>query len=113
MRRLASFSRIQYYQGWIPERFPEVETLSFSFVHIDVDIHEPTRDSIEFFSPRLSTGGVLDCDDYGSAVCPGATKAIDDFLRDKKEKMIALSDGGGFLIKGRPVAEPYPLAADV
>lgn len=27
-------------------------------------------------------------------------KAIDEFLLDKHEKMIALSSGGGFLIKG-------------
>jgi O-methyltransferase len=31
--------------------------------------------------------------------CPGATKAVDDFLSDKPEKMIVLPCGGGFLIK--------------
>jgi len=108
-QRLARFTKVRYHKGWIPECFPEVETLSFAFVHIDVDIHEPTRDSIAFFYPRLSEGGILVCDDYGFAVCPGATKAIDEYLRDKPEKMLALSDGGGFLIKGRAVAESYPL----
>jgi hypothetical protein len=108
-QRLARFSRVRYHKGWIPERFPEVESLSFSFVHVDVDLYEPTRDSIAFFYPRLSDGGILVCDDYGFAVCPGATKAIDDYLRDKPEKMLALSDGGGFLVKGRAVAENYPL----
>ena len=108
-QRLARFSGVRYYKGWIPERFPDLDALSFSFVHIDVDIYEPTRDSIAFFYPRLSEGGILVCDDYGFAVCPGATKAIDDYLRDKPEKMIALSDGGGFLIKGRSVADSYPV----
>jgi hypothetical protein len=107
--RLSRFRRVRYHKGWIPECFPEVGALSFSFVHIDVDIYEPTRDSIAFFYPRLSDGGILVCDDYGFAVCPGATKAIDDYLRDKPEKMLALSDGGGFFIKARPVADSYPL----
>ena len=108
-QRLARFSRVRYHKGWIPERFADVETLSFSFVHVDVDIYEPTRDSIAFFYPRLSAGGIMVCDDYGFGVCPGATKAIDEYLRDKPEKMLALSDGGGFLIKGRAVAASYPL----
>lgn len=108
-QRLARFSRVRYHKGWIPERFPEVATLTFSFVHVDVDLYEPTRDSIAFFYPRLSEGGILVCDDYGFAICPGATKAIDDYLREKPEKMLALSDGGGFLVKGRPFAENYPL----
>lgn len=108
-QRLARFSRVRYHQGWIPERFAEVSALSFSFVHVDVDLYEPTRDSIAFFYPRLSAGGILVCDDYGFAVCPGATKAIDDYLSDKPEKMLSLSDGGGFFIKGQRVAEPYRL----
>ena len=108
-RRLARFSRVRYHKGWIPDRFPDVETLSFSFVHLDVDLYEPTRDSIAFFYPRLSPGGILVCDDYGFAVCPGATKSIDDYLSDKPEKMLSLSDGGGFFVRGWPVAENYAL----
>jgi O-methyltransferase len=111
-QRLARFSRVHYHKGWIPERFSDVDALSFSFVHVDVDLYEPTRDSIAFFYPRLSAGGILVCDDYGFAVCPGATKAIDDYLSDKPEKMLSLSDGGGFFIKGRSVAETYPLTPE-
>jgi len=49
---------------------------------------------------------VIICDDYGFTSCPGATKAIDQFLKNKKEKMISLSGGGGFLIKGTETSEP-------
>src|SRR5688572_31529904 len=42
----------------------------------DVDVYQPTRDSLEYFYPRLVTGGILVCDDYG---WPGARKAVDDF----------------------------------
>lgn len=88
------------YKGWIPDRFAEVSDMSFSFVHIDVDLYQPTYDSIHFFYPRLNTGAILLCDDYGFSTCPGATKAIDSFLLDKREKMLCLPDGGGFFIKG-------------
>lgn len=92
----------RYYKGWIPSRFAAVADRSFAFVHIDVDLYDPTRDSIAFFYPRLERGAVLICDDYGCSTCPGATKAVDDFLADKPEKMLAFASGGGFMIKGTP-----------
>jgi O-methyltransferase len=98
---LAEFGdSVKFYRGWIPSRFSEVQGESFCFVHIDVDLYEPTRDSIAFFYDRLVLGGVLVCDDYGFGTCPGATRACDEHLADKPEKMIALPDGGGFFIKG-------------
>ena len=87
-------------KGWIPDRFEVVKGLPFAFVHVDVDLFEPTLASLEYFYPLVSRGGVIVVDDYGSLRCPGATRAVDEFLADKPEKMIVLSDGGGFLIKG-------------
>jgi hypothetical protein len=66
------------HRGWIPERFPDVADERFSFVHVDVDLYEPHRDAIEFFWPRLTQGGVMVFDDYGSAYCPGARRAVDE-----------------------------------
>ena len=87
------------YKGWIPERFSEVAHLKFAFIHIDVDLFEPTRDSLSFFYDRLQPGGVLLCDDYGFTTCPGATRAVDEFLSNKPEHMFAFASGGGFFIK--------------
>lgn len=97
---LELLNNISWHPGWIPQRFPDVADKKFAFVHIDVDLYEPTRDSIRFFYPRVNTGGIIVCDDYGFLTCPGATKAIDEFLADKSEKMIYLPCGGGFFIKG-------------
>lgn len=98
-RNLKQFENVQLLQGWIPERFSEVGTYAFSFVHLDVDLYQPTLDSMEFFYPRLSPGGLLVCDDYGFVTCPGAKSAIDEFLSDKPEEFVLLSTGQGFLIK--------------
>jgi hypothetical protein len=97
---LSEFKNVSFHPGWIPHTFSEVAKNDFAFVHIDVDLYEPTRDSIAFFYPRMSDGGIFLCDDYGFSTCPGATKAIDDFLGDKPEKMLALASGGGFFVKG-------------
>jgi len=97
---LIEFSNAKFYKGWIPKRFSEIEHKKFSFVHVDVDLYQPTLDSIIFFYDRLSVGGIFVCDDYGFLTCPGATRAIQEYLSSKPEKMIGLSGGGGFFIKG-------------
>jgi glycosyltransferase involved in cell wall biosynthesis/SAM-dependent methyltransferase len=103
---LSDFKNASFHPGWIPETFEEMAKNWLAFVHIDVDLYEPTRDSIAFFYPRMSTGGIILCDDYGFTSCPGATKAIDDFLRDKPEKIVSLPTGSGFIIK--TAASPQP-----
>lgn len=100
LARLAGFKdQIVIHKGWIPERFPEVSDEVFAFVHLDVDLYQPTLDSMTFFYPRLSPGAVIVCDDYGMDTCPGATRAIDEYMADKPEPVISLDAGGCFLIK--------------
>ncbi len=107
--RLTDFKeRAFYYKGWIPDRFDAVKDRQFSFVHLDVDLYDPTKASFEFFYPRIANGGIIICDDYACNTCPGATEAIDSYLQDKPEKMIPFASGGGYLIKGLKIA---PLAA--
>jgi O-methyltransferase len=108
-KALSEFDNVEFHVGWIPEQFHEVEDRRFSFVHIDVDLADPTRESLTFFYPRMEAGGIIVCDDYGISTCPGATEAVDRFLADKPEKMLMLPDGGGFLIRNAPTAESASL----
>lgn len=96
---LKEFDCFETYKGWIPERFSEVADRSFAFIHIDVDLEQPTRDSIAFFYPRLSSGGVILLDDHGYDTCPGARKAVLDYMADKREPVIDLPTGQGLIIK--------------
>ena len=98
-RNLAEFDRVAYHPGWIPQRFADVENRQFRLVHIDVDLYQPTRDSLEFFYPRLVPHGMLICDDYGYLNCPGARRACDDFAEQITEPMIHLPTGQALLIK--------------
>lgn len=99
---------VELHKGWIPDRFPDVKDRRFSFVHVDVDLAQPTFDSLAFFYDRLNPGGVLVCDDYYCTTCPGATKVVDEFLFDKPEKMVALDAGGGFIVKGTQTSVMIP-----
>ena len=50
---LNDFEFVKIYKGWIPKRFNEVKDKKFSFIHIDLDLHKPITDTLEFFYPKL------------------------------------------------------------
>jgi O-methyltransferase len=97
---LEKFNFIKLYKGWIPDRFEEIKEQKFSFVHIDVDLYEPTLDSLEFFYPRLVEKGSIIVDDYGFMQFPGCKKAVDEFLkRNEFTFFYEMPAGGCFIIK--------------
>lgn len=96
---LRDFSFVQYYKGWIPDRFPEVKNKKFSFVHIDVDLYRPIKDALDFFYPRLEKGGIIVLDDYGMSQFPGAKKAVDEFLKKENPDLFFWHPFGGAFIK--------------
>ena len=79
-KALKPFNFYDLYKGWIPERFNEVSSQEFIFVHLDVDLYQPTLDSLDFFYSKLKKNGVIIVDDYGYSQFPGAKKSVDDFL---------------------------------
>ena len=93
------FRNVSFHKGWIPDRFSDVADRRFAFVHIDVDLYQPTLDSFEFFYPRMNRGGLIVCDDYAFSTCPGANKAMDEFMSGKPEQIISPPSGGGFIVK--------------
>jgi len=86
---LAPFPFVSLHKGWIPAVFDTVAGLAertFSLVHIDVDLYEPTRDSLDFFGPRMVDNGLLVIDDYGAANFPGCKAAVDEYRARRKPK---------------------------
>ena len=53
--------------------------LKISLLHLDMDIYEPTKFALKILFHRIVKGGIILIDDYN--VVPGATKAIDEFLK--------------------------------
>lgn len=99
LKRAGDTSFVEVLDGWIPNRFKEIEDRKFCFVHIDVDLAQPTVDSLSFFYPRMTTGGLILFDDYGFVTCPGVTSVVDEFMKNKLEPIIKLPCGGAFIIK--------------
>lgn len=108
-QNLREFDFIEYHKGWIPEPFHELTDRRFCFVHIDVDLYQPTRDSFIFFYPRLVTNGVMVFDDYGSVKFPGARQAIEECLSQAHDAFfVSLPAGQALLVKLAKPAETAP-----
>ena len=97
---LAAFPALQLHQGWIPAVLDEAPEGPYRLVHIDVDLHDPTRDALERLHPRLAPGGVIVCDDYGSVRWPGSRAAIDEFCARTGARMLAVSTGQAYVFAG-------------
>jgi len=97
---LKNFKFIRTYKGWIPSRFFILKNNKFSFIHIDVDLYEPTYQCLEFFFPRLVKGGVIICDDYNNTRFEGAKNAFDTYFKNKKYAFLyKIPFGGCYIIK--------------
>lgn len=99
---------VEVHAGWIPERFDDVADECFSLLHVDVDLFEPTRDSVEFFYDRMSPMGIMLFDDYGLETCPGARRAVDEFFADRPEHVLHVPTGQGLVFKGLPSSAGGP-----
>ncbi len=80
IKKTDKYNRIYINKGWIPDVFETQKERKYSFVHIDLDLYEPTLESHKYFFERLSKGGIIVCDDYGYADFPGAATAVDEFI---------------------------------
>ena len=90
---LADFPGITYHPGWIPESLTGAPDGPYRLVHVDLDLHDPTRAALEFFYPRLAPGGALVCDDFGSVRWPGARTAVEGFCSETGARLLRLSSG--------------------
>lgn len=80
---LSRFPNLHFHRGFFPDTTRGLDDLRFSFVHLDVDLYQSSKDGLEWFYPRLNRGGVLISHDYVNA--DGVRKAFDEFFADKPE----------------------------
>ena len=97
---LCDFPAIEYHPGWIPATFVGLAERRYKFVHVDVDLYEPTKAAIAYFYPRLVGGGAIVIDEYGLLRWPGARRAVEEFCLDRGILApIPLTSGNAVLIK--------------
>jgi O-methyltransferase len=85
---LAPFPGVHFHKGLFPDTARGLENMRFSFVHLDVDLYQSTRASLEWFYPRLNRGAMLISHDYDAE---GVRQAFGEFFAGKPECIIELA----------------------
>lgn len=99
---LADFSDVNIFKGWIPDVFSELPEQKYRFVHVDVDVYEPTLASFRYFFPRMSPGGIMICDDFGPWAddnWPGCIRAVNEFANESGQVYAVMNTGNVMFIK--------------
>ena len=87
-------------KGWIPKVFESLdENNKYKFVHIDVDLYQPTFDSLNYIYDKVVKGGIIITDDYRSPSFPGNQKAWEKYFNSKNIRSLSLPSGQAVVIK--------------
>ncbi len=100
IRLLGSFRNYAIYMGKFPQDTGyTVEQFNFKLVHLDCDIYESVKDSLELFWPKMVPGGIIVFDDYNEPNCPGAKLAVREFFKDNPEKIVETVQSQAIVVK--------------
>ncbi len=97
VKLLSPYSKIHLHKGLFPTTTKPVEQMKFSLVHLDPDIYESIKAGLEFFYPRMSSGGVILLHDYPNG--PGVVQAINEFMADKPQSFFEAGWRQCFIVK--------------
>ncbi len=99
--RLANFNNTQIVKGHIPKILNSLHDKNYSFVYYDCDLYEPALDSLNYFFPKLSKGGIFLIDDYYvTKDFLGVRKAVKEFCKKHKLNIIEIPETThGLIIK--------------
>lgn len=96
VRQLVGGDGTQFVKGRFPQSVPsELHNARFCLAHIDCDLYEPMKASLDFFYPRLSAGGLLILHDYANPHWDGIKRAVDEFCATIPERPVLLPDKSG------------------
>jgi len=83
-------------QGYVPDTLEGVDD-TFSFVHLDCDLSKPIHDSLEFFWPRMNSGGAVCVHDTYHPRFTGVRDVVWKFSKKHNIRYVANDAYGGVI----------------
>jgi O-methyltransferase len=72
---------VRFLKGWFKDTLALAPIKKLAILRLDGDLYESTMDALVPLYDKVSPGGFIIVDDYGS--CPPCTSAIDDFRKQR------------------------------
>lgn len=89
MSKMTFKQNIVIKKGYVPQTLNEVDE-RFCFVNLDMDLYEPTYESLNFFWDHMNAGGYIFVHDF--YVWSGIEPAVEKFCKEKQVGYMCLTD---------------------
>lgn len=96
---LKEYPEMEFVPGFFPDTTKGLEDQKFSLVYLDADLYQSTKHGLEFFYPRMTSGGIIVMDDYGSKRWSGVREAADAFAEAQGTHVLVSAPYQAILIK--------------
>ena len=80
-------NQITLVKGLFSQTLPEYSGSQIALLHIDADLYDSYKVSLENLWPKVAVGGIVAFDEYENQEYPGARKAIDEYFSQHAESM--------------------------
>ena len=97
---LLNDGNINFNKGIIPEIFNNtLKNYEIDWLHIDLNSHQATLDSLNVLWPLLKKGGVILFDDYALIGYEDTKKSIDNWIKNKNLSFTQFPTGQAMIVK--------------
>lgn len=86
-------------KGTVPLSLSKVNIKKVAYLSIDMNCVLPEKKALEFFWPKMVSGGIIVLDDYGWPGSEGEKLVMDKFALSKGVKIFSVPTGQGIIIK--------------
>lgn len=91
MAKMTNPSQVIVKKGWFPQTAAGIED-TFCLVSLDADLYKPIYAGLEFFYPRLESGGYIFVHDFGTYQWPGVKDAVYKFCEEYSVSFVPVPD---------------------
>jgi hypothetical protein len=99
-RLLSPYAGVHFHPGFFPESTIGLPDHAYSFVHLDMDLVSSTNAALDYFLPRMLTGGILIGDDYYD---PGVRQCFAEHCGHGGYTLMELPWGQAMVVKHSPL----------
>jgi hypothetical protein len=95
----SEWQRVDFYEGNVLETLPECRAERVSFLHIDLNFHEPEVFGLKFIWERIPRGGIVLLDDYAYIAHERQYQAMNELAAELGVDILSTPTGQGIIIK--------------
>ena len=98
LKKMQNPMKCKIRKGWFPQSAEGLDDITFCFVSLDADLHDPIYAGLKFFYPKMERGGVIFVHDFNNRNYLGTKKAVEEFVLEENVPYCCLPDCSGSVV---------------